>query len=66
MQGISTFFLAGVSLPAEGEGLSHQPQQRPRPPCHPRRYDTGDPQLCLELWPAYVILGKREVWIDNK
>ena len=55
-----------MSLPAEGEGLSHQPQQRPRPPCHPRRYDTGDPQSCLELWPVYVILGKREVWIDNK
>ena len=34
-----------MSLPAEGEGQPHQPEQRPCPPRHPCRYDPGSPPL---------------------
>ena len=36
---------SGVSLPAEGEGQPHQPEQRPCAPRHPCRYDPGFPPM---------------------
>ena len=39
-----------MSLPAEGEGQPHQPQQGPGPARHPSGHDTGTVLYCTVLY----------------